>query len=56
MAKVDKVELVNQLVFLINIQEKVWRYHPDNPNPIDVREEYNRLQEEIKDITNQLDN
>jgi len=51
----DKVELVNQLAFLINIQEKVWKYHPDNPNQIDVKEEYSRLQEEIGDLTSRLD-
>ena len=51
----DKVELVNQLVLLINIQEKVWTYHPDNPNQIDIKEEYSRLQEEIADITSRLD-
>ncbi len=51
----DKVELVNQLVMLINIQEKVWTYHPDNPNGVDVKEEYSRLQQEIEEITSRLD-
>tara|TARA_B100000497_G_scaffold123253_1_gene155589 strand:+ start:229 stop:402 length:174 start_codon:yes stop_codon:yes gene_type:complete len=51
----DKVELVNQLVMLINIQEKVWTYHPDNPNGVDIKEEYSRLQQEIEEITSRLD-
>jgi|TARA_B110000977_G_C10950095_1_gene444300 hypothetical protein len=50
-----KIELVNELAFLINIQEKIWQYHPDNKDQVDVIKEYSRIEEEIKVITNQLD-
>jgi hypothetical protein len=49
-----KIELVNELSFLLGLQEKVWRYHPDNPNAVNVIEEYNKLQRDIESIEKQL--
>jgi hypothetical protein len=42
-----KVELINELSFLIGLQEKVWKYHPNNPNAVSVVDEYSQLQIEI---------
>jgi hypothetical protein len=49
-----KIELVNELSFLLGLQEKVWRYHPNNPNAISVVDEYAKLQEDIETIEEQL--
>ncbi len=49
-----KVELINQLSFLMELQEKVWKYHPNNPNSYNVEDEYAQLQIEIDEIEKQL--
>jgi hypothetical protein len=54
MEKTSKVDLLNQLVFLVELQSKVWRYHPDNPNAINVKEEYTSLQKEIDSLEKEL--
>jgi len=49
-----KIELVNELSFLLGLQEKVWRYHPNNPNAVNVVDEYAKLQIDIESIEEQL--
>jgi len=49
-----KIELVNELSFLLGLQEKIWRYHPNNPNAISVVDEYAKLQIDIELIEEQL--
>jgi len=49
-----KLELVNELVFLIGLQDKVWAYHPNNPNAKSVVDEYAQLQIDIKAIEKSL--
>ena len=49
-----ELELVNQLSFLVSLQEKVWQYHPNNPNAVSLVGEYAQLQKEIKEIEDQL--
>lgn len=50
-----KAELVNELSFLIGLQEKLWRYHPNNPDSKNIKDEYIKLQIEIEEISYQLD-
>ncbi len=50
-----KEELVNELSFLVGLQEKLWRYHPNNPDSKDIADEYIKLQIEIEEISCQLD-
>ena len=50
-----KAELVNELSFLTGLQEKLWRYHPNNPDSKDIADEYIKLQIEIEEISCQLD-
>jgi hypothetical protein len=52
----EKLELINQLLFLVQMQENVWRYHPNNPNAVNAVEEYDELQEEINSVENKLEN
>ena len=49
-----KVELINELSFLMGLQEKVWKYHPNNPNAHSIVDEYAQLQIDIEDIEKQL--
>lgn len=49
-----KLELVNELAFLIGLQEKVWAYHPNNPEAKSVVDEYAQLQMDIEAIEKQL--
>ena len=49
-----KLELVNELAFLIGLQEKVWAYHPNNPEAKSVVDEYAQLQIDIEAIEKQL--
>jgi|TARA_B110000211_G_scaffold179658_1_gene203207 hypothetical protein len=51
----EKVELVNQLAFLVSLQEKVWQYHPNNPNAVSVVDEYAQLQMEIEGVEIRLE-
>jgi hypothetical protein len=50
----QKVELLNQLIFLIGLQEKVWMYHPNNPNASNIVDEYAQLQMKIEEIDEKL--
>ena len=49
-----KIELINELAFLLELQSKVWDYHPNNPNAKNVVDEYSQLQVEIDAIEEQL--
>ena len=50
-----KVELINELSFLLGLQQKVWQYHPNNPNAKNVVDEYAQLQIDIEAIEEQLE-
>ena len=49
-----KLELVNELAFLIGLQDKVWAYHPNNPDAKSVVDEYAQLQMDIEVIEKSL--
>ena len=49
-----KVELINELAFLMGLQEKVWKYHPNNPNAESIVDQYAQLQIDIEVIEEQL--
>ena len=49
-----KVELINELSFLMGLQEKVWKYHPNNPKAHSIVDEFAQLQMDIDDIEKQL--
>jgi|TARA_B110000483_G_scaffold220642_1_gene275905 hypothetical protein len=49
-----KVELINELSFLMGLQEKVWKYHPNNPNSESIVDQYAQLQIDIEVIEEQL--
>lgn len=49
-----KIELINELSFLVGLQEKIWKYHPNNPNAENLVDEYIQLQIDIEDIEKRL--
>jgi hypothetical protein len=49
-----KIELVNEVIFLNDRLEDLWRYHPDNPNKIDVVWEYNNIKNELDLIEDRI--
>jgi hypothetical protein len=50
-----RAELVNNIIFLTQRMDEMWAYHPDNPNKIDIVEEYKSMKEQIDEYQNQLD-
>jgi len=50
-----KNELVSELAFLSELKDKVWKYHPNNPDRVLVVDEYAQLQMEIEEIEERLD-
>ena len=42
-----KIELVNEVIFLNDRLEDLWRYHPENPKKVDVVWEYNNIKNEL---------
>ena len=49
-----KTELVNDLVATTTVMEEIWKYHPKNPNCINILTEYEVLEEIIFDIKREL--
>jgi hypothetical protein len=49
-----KVELVNELAFLVGLQQKTWGYHPNNPDAKSIVDEYAQLQIDIEVIEKSL--
>ena len=54
MTRSTRIEKLNDLAFLVGLQGRVWKYHPDNPKAVDVKEEYTSLQKEIDEIEKEL--
>ena len=49
-----KIELINELAFLLELQDKAWAYHPNNPNAKSIVDEYAQLQIDIEAIEKQI--
>ena len=49
-----KIELINELAFLLELQGKAWAYHPNNPKAKSIVDEYAQLQIDIEAIETQL--
>tara|TARA_R110002012_G_C11236640_1_gene564811 strand:- start:154 stop:372 length:219 start_codon:yes stop_codon:yes gene_type:complete len=50
-----RAELVNNIIFLTQRMDEMWLYHPENPNKLDVVEEYKSMKDQIDEYQNQLD-
>ena len=49
-----KIELINELAFLLELQSKAWAYHPNNPNAKSIVDEYAQLQIDMETIEEQI--
>lgn len=54
MSEEIKNELVNDLISVTTVLEEIWKYHPDNPDKLDITAEYNQLLKIQGDIENEL--
>ena len=50
-----KAELINTLLEVEERIDELWEYHPENPNRIDVEDEYLELHKVALLIQNELD-
>jgi hypothetical protein len=50
-----RAEIVNNIIFLTQRMEEMWVYHPDNPQKLDIVNEYETMNGEIDKLQSQLD-
>jgi hypothetical protein len=50
-----KTELLNDLVSVVTVMEETYKYHPENPERIDIIQEYANLKVIKKDIEVELE-
>ena len=50
----EKADLINRLMEIEERIEELWEFHPDNPDAIDVIEEFNKLQRDASGIEDYL--
>lgn len=51
----EKAELINALLEIEDRIDELWDFHPENPNRINVEEEFENLQKTALLIETQLD-
>ena len=49
-----RVELINDLAATATVMDELWRYHPENPNKVDIVKEYSSLQKMQSDIEQEI--
>ena len=50
----EHLYLLNKLADLANMKDDIWKYHPDNPKKINVKQEYAKICAEMKSIEGTL--
>ena len=50
----QKTELINDLIATTTVIEELWRYHPDNPNKVDIIKEFKVLTKIKNDIEKEI--
>jgi hypothetical protein len=50
----ERIRLTDELFDIVNIMDQLYRYHPDNPNRIDVVYEFAKLAERKNFIETKL--
>jgi len=50
-----RVKLLDELMTVVQVMDELYSFHPDNPNKIDVAEEYKILAERKVQIETELD-
>ena len=50
----EQMQLLDELMSVIQIMDELYRYHPENPNQVDVASEFKRLAERKAKIEEKL--
>ncbi len=50
----EQMQLLDELMSVIQIMDELYRYHPENPNQVDVASEFKRLAERKVEIEEKL--
>tara|TARA_B100000768_G_C11268451_1_gene372207 strand:- start:1047 stop:1238 length:192 start_codon:yes stop_codon:yes gene_type:complete len=50
-----KTELLNDLVSVATVMEEIYKYHPENPEKVDIVQEYANLKVIKKNIETELE-
>ena len=50
----EQMQLLDELMSTIQIMDELYRYHPENPNQVDVASEFKRLAERKVEIEAKL--
>jgi hypothetical protein len=51
----EQLELINHLLILNEFKERLWEVHPDNPEQINVVEEYDGIIEDMNTLNQQIE-
>lgn len=51
----EQLELINHLLILNEFKERLWEVHPDNPEQINVVEEYDGIVEDMNTLNQQIE-
>lgn len=43
-------DLINDLIYWGNMKEDLWKHHPDNPEKVNIVEEYNKISEKLRQV------
>ena len=49
------VQLVDELMTVVQVMDELYRYHPNNPNKVNVENEYKQMAARKKEIEAKLD-
>ena len=49
------IDLQNTIIHEYNVLEELWRYHPDNPDVINVKDEHRKIKDNIYDCELEID-
>jgi hypothetical protein len=50
-----KTKCINQILYLTQLKDRIWKYHPENPNFINPITQYNSIRESIKLINKEIE-
>lgn len=51
----EQLELINHLLILNEFKERLWEVHPNNPNQLNVVEEYDNILDDMLSVEAQIE-
>ena len=52
----DKEQLINDIIFFQERLDELWQYHQDNPEKVNVEDEFDRIQKIILSLESEIKN